>query len=672
MQTASVQEPLVAAGRNEPEFTFRAVFIGLLLATILGAANAYLGLKAGMTVAATFPAAVIAMAIFRLPGMRGTILEQNITRTTATVGEALVAAAIFTVPAFVMATVDGHPIWAQFDYWQSVLILGVGGVLGLLFIIVMRRSLLNDPALPYPESYACFELVRAGQGGASGARDVFGAMGLGMLIELFKNHAGIALIQDTRNLQLNLGSKSFSIATPLASPAIISVGYIIGAQYSMLACAGGALTWLIIIPLCIWFGHDGALQSLSAVDATDYVWIHQVRPIAVGAMLLASLHTLWEMRTSIASAFRQAFARGARLQRSTASRVERDLPLRACLTIALLLCVPLSLLFYMYTHNVLATILLSLLMVVLGFLLSVIGGWLCGLVGSSNQPVSGLTLTALIIAAGMLFMLHLAGASGVAACLILAVIICSASALSGTLIQELKVGQLLGATPWKMELAQIIGTLIVAIVSVYPMVLLHESTIATNIAAGLAPIGIGGDTLPAPQAALMAQVVTAIMGGDINWLLIAAGMGLTAFMLVLRIPGSMVVAVGMYLGFETSAAMFIGGLMKYFFDRRAARALPTEGQRIVAQNRGVLLASGFIAGEALTGIVLAGVVMLFLRLGELDPEHLGYLAKSLSLTALINGTGSLPLYDQIGGVLSIGLFIFIGWMLVRLPLRKRS
>lgn len=662
-------EPLVSAEVAGPEFSARALTLGLLLAAILGAANAYLGLKAGMTVSATFPAAVIAIAAFRLPFMRGTVLEQNIARTTATVGEALVAAAIFTLPAFVIGKVDGQPLWATFDLWQSMLILGLGGLLGLLFIVVMRRTLTVDAGLPFPESFACYEIVRAGQRGEAGAKYVFGAMGLGMIIELLKNSAGFPIIKATKEIVLSfVGPRGLLFNTPLVSPAIVSVGYIIGPRYASLNFIGGVIAWGIIIPIALAMSTDPAIVEAPLAVATKMIWKHEVRTIAVGAMFVASLRTLWGLRHSIRAAFQGALAgRGHTAARP--SRRERDLSLRACFGGAFLVSLPLGGLYWIHSQSTAATLVVFLLTHLLGFLLAVIGGWLCGLIGSSNQPVSGITLTAILIVGSSLFLLKVVGTAGASITLTVAVVICAAAALSGTLIQELKIGQLLGATPWKMELAQIIGTVVVAFFAVYPMVLLHESTIATNLAAGLPPVGIGGESLPAPQAGMMAQVTSAIMGGVIDWGLIGIGMAISGLIILLRIPGPMVVAVGMYLSFYTVSAIFLGGLIKWWLDRRLARDKRPPATQILAQNRGILLASGLIAGEALTGVLLAGVVMLFLKLGTLDPTRWGHLAEQLSLTALVSPSAVTAIFDSVGGWLAVGIFLLVTWLLIRQPLR---
>ncbi|MBI2346154.1 MAG: oligopeptide transporter, OPT family, partial [Deltaproteobacteria bacterium] len=496
--TAPEPSPMVPGEQAGPELSIRAVLLGVLLAAIFGAANAYLGLTAAMTVSTTFPAAVIAIAAFRLPFFRGGVLEQNIARTAATVGEALVAAGIFTLPAFVMIDLDGEHLWSSFNYWQSVAVLLIGGLLGIFFIIVMRRALTVDAKLPFPESYACYEIVKAGQGGQSGAAYVFGAMGMGLLLELLKNDRGLTLCQSVKEFLVNLPGVpvKLSFTSPAASPALLSVGYIIGPRYAAIAFSGGVLAWFVLIPLSLLLGHFPSDPAPDWSSLAFTAWRTQVRPIAVGAMLVGSFYTLWGLRGSLISALGGAF----RSRKASAGAVgplprrERDLNLRLVLIVALLLALPSAALFYMWTHDWTGTLVATGLLMLLGFLLSVIGGWIVGLIGSSNQPVSGITLAGLIVTGVLLLALRVTGLAGVAASLGLAVMICTAASLSGTLIQELKVGQFLGATPWKMELAQILSTIAVAFVVIFPMILLHQSDIATG------GTGIGGKALPAPQA----------------------------------------------------------------------------------------------------------------------------------------------------------------------------
>lgn len=658
--------PLVANENAGPELSVRAVALGIFLAALLGAANAYLGLKAGMTVSATFPAAVIAIAAFRLPFFRGGVLEQNIVRTAATVGEPLVAAAIFTLPAFVIVNVNGQRLWSTFHYWQSALILLIGGLLGIFFIIVMRRTLTVDAKLPFPESHACYEIVRAGQGGESGAKFVFGAMGVGMLIELFKNERGLTLFRAVKELLVTLPGSLVRtpITTPAASPAILSVGYIIGTRLAALTFSGGALAWFVFVPFALLLGHYPA-DTRWSVAATE-IWRSQIRPIAVGAMLVGSLNTLWGLRRSVASALRGAWRHQPAMHRAgTLVRRERDINMRWIPLAALFLAVPMGLLYYQWTQHIAHAVIITALMLVLAFFLSTIGGWLVGLIGSSYQPVSGLTLAALIVTGVSLLLMQVTGLAGVAVSLGVAVIICSASALSGTLIQELKIGQLIGATPWKMQVAQILSTIAVAFVVVYPIVLLHESNIATG------GIGIGDKALPAPQAALMANVAAGIATGAISWSLIFIGMGFAMALILMGVTSPMVIAVGMYLPLETSFAIFCGGVLRWVLSQRVHRYNIVSPARERIENTGILLASGFIAGEAITGVVLAGVVMFFLKLAELHPSHWGYLADAPSLTMFFFHQEHLGILVRYGYWLVLPVFAILAAALIVLPLRKR-
>ncbi|MGH9464138.1 MAG: OPT family oligopeptide transporter, partial [Thermoanaerobaculia bacterium] len=430
----------VPAEVNLAELTWKALLLGVVLAAMMGAANAYLALKAGQTVSATFPAAILALAAFRLPFFRGTVLEQNIARSAGTVGEALAAGAIFTIPAFLLVSVEGERLWTSFEYWQTSLILLVGGVLGVLFITLLRRTLAVDADLPYPESRACAAIVKAGQAGASGAKYVFGAMGVGMLLQVFKDGTGLRLFRESveffRQLPASVihhfdSSRSplgevrhggaVAFATPSISPALIGVGYIIGFELAAINFSGGVLAWLVFIPLAF-FVHPSLGAQLAGGGAAPpdaevifSVWYNVVRPIAVGAMLVGAAKTMWGMRGSIASAFRGALRRGSAV--GAPSRLEVDLDSRSILLGIVGLTVPMTWLYYRFTENLLGAVVAALVMLVLGFLLSAVGGYLVGLVGGSNQPVSGLTLSALILAALLMVAFGVTGLQGVGAVL---------------------------------------------------------------------------------------------------------------------------------------------------------------------------------------------------------------------------------------------------------------
>ena len=618
------QQPYVPAESTMAELTVKAVVLGVVLAAIMGAANAYLALKAGQTVSATFPAAILALAAFRLPFFRGTILEQNIARAAGTVGEALAAGAIFTIPAFLLVTVNGQRLWTKFDYWQTSLILLIGGILGVLFITLLRRTLAVEAALPFPESKACAAIVRAGQAGATGAKYVFGAMGLGMLIQICKDSAGIRLFRESVEVFKELPASvihhfdssrtalgdvqhkgAIAFATPAISPALIGVGYIIGFELSAINFSGGVLAWLVFIPLAF-FLDPGLAAKLSVGGVAPAegelifsVWYNIVRPVAVGAMLVGAANTMWGMRASISQAFAGAFKRSH--AGAEKSRLDRDLDSRGVLLGIVGLTIPMTWIYWNFTHNLIGAVVAAAVMLVLGFLLSAVGGYLVGLVGGSNQPVSGLTLSALILAALLMVAFGVVGLQGVGAVLGVSAVVCCAICVSGSLIQDLKVGHLLGGTPKKMEIAEIIATVTTAFVLVFPMLWLHQA----NIKQG--GIGIGDRALSAPQAGLMAQLAQGIVGGEMPWGLILFGMCFSLALILMKAPSPTLIAVGMYLPFETTGAIFVGGCIKWLADRLAVRR-GIAGESF--DSFGSLVASGLIAGESLTGVMMAGIVLL--------------------------------------------------------------
>ena len=645
--------------------TVKAVGLGIFLAFVFGAANAYLGMRAGQTVAATIPAAVIAMALFRIPAFRGGILEQNITRTAASVGEALVAGAIFTIPAFMMVEIDGHRLWTDLraHYWEATLVLLVGGLIGVFFIILLRRPLCVDAPLPWPESVASYEIVKAGEASASDApRYIFGAMAFGGLIQILKSDKGIQIFQEYVEGFLAFPKsviKHFNFekqpigdvthfggipwSTPSLSPALIGIGYIIGPELASVNVAGGVIAWWILIPLLLFFDPDlpRRIGTTDPATAAFSVWYNVVRPIAVGTMLVGAASTMFSMRSSLASSLRGIFTASTKAahEGKLLDRTERDIPARWVVLCMLVLMVPITAIYYYFTHGWLAAIVAAVIMSITGFLLSAIGGYLVGLVGSSNQPLSGLTLAALIIAALVMLTIGVTGLAGVAAVLGVAAVVCVACSVSGSLIQDLKAGHLLGGTPWKMELVEIISVILLAFFLMGPIIALHEANLATG--------GIGGRALPAPQAGLMAQLAKGIVGGQMAWGLIAIGAAFGVALLLFGARSPMLVAVGMYLPFDTSSAIFVGVLIKWIADR-AARRLNAE-QKLNFEEKGTLLASGLIAGEAIVGILLA---VLFL--------------------AKVPSFATFSFYPAWGGWLSLIGFASIAYVLIRIPAKSSS
>jgi putative OPT family oligopeptide transporter len=665
-------KPFIPAESTEPEMTTKAVVAGVLLSALFGAANAYLAMRAGQTIAATIPAAVIAIALFRLPFYRGGVLEQNITRTAASVGEALVAGVAFTVPAFLLAG-----IWPNLSerFWDAAILMLAGGLLGVFFIIILRRPLCVDSDLPFPEATACTEVVKAGQHGATEApRFVFGAMGIGAVLQLFTNSRGIQIFRETFNgfwelprvilgrfyadvpggAAAHTGAVPYS--TPLASPALMGIGYIIGLRLAAINFSGTVVAWWLLIPLVL-FIDPNLPQRLGtpagqpvAWDAISYtVWYNIVRPIAVGTMLVAAVYTLYTMRESLISSIRGALGtRGKGGGDTITSRLDRDIPLRWVAISIVVLVLPIIAIYYRFTGRLWVALLAALVMTVVGFVLSAIGGYLVGLLGSSNQPVSGLTLTALVVAALLMVGVGVRGTEGVAAVLGVASVVCIACAVAGSLIQDLKAGYQLGGTPWKMQVAEVISVAALAFFLMWPILALHET------------YGIGSRALPAPQAGLMATLSQGIVAGEMAWGLVLMGMAFGAGLIMIDAPAPMLIAVGMYLPFETTSAIFAGGMLKWMADRIAAGRTLSIDAKDVFEQRGTLLASGFIAGEAILAIILSVAFIGAERAGVTD----------FSVAKLVGLASPLPVHEHWGGWLSLIVFGVVGFVLVRGPFRK--
>ena len=610
-QSTTSFEPYVPESTDLPELTFKAVGLGVLMAITLGAANAYLGMKAGLTVAATFPAAVVAMAVLRLPMFRGSVLEENIARTTASVGEALVAGAIFTIPAFVISGV-----WDELRYWESTAIMLVGGLLGVLFIIILRRTLVVEAALPFPESVAAAELVKAGQGGhETGAAYVFKAMGLAGAWELVKNSNGLKLVSDSGTAFVSLGRSTIEMAgqqvsyvgglllqSPAASPLLVGVGFIVGPGIAATLFAGAVMGWLVLVPLSLFLNPQLAAQATDQagfIALSTEVWLRQVRPLAVGTMIVAAFYTLFNLRSSLVQGISRALndLQAAKTGGADVRRLNIDLDFRKTSVAIFALSVPLLGLYYYFSQSVGGALLLTVVMVILGFLFAAVAGYLVGLLGSSNNPISGLTLSTLLISAILMVAIGVTGQAGVLGVLGVAGVVCCAAGIAGDMLQDLKVGHILGGTPWKMELGEIIGVTIAALVLIWPMIVLDRV------------YEIGSAELPAPQAGLMALMAQGIVGGQMAWPLVITGMFLAGALILINAPSPMLIAVGMYLPFQSTSAIFVGGIVAWWLSRTMERRHASAEGRTRAVNTGVLLSSGFIAGEALMAVLLAFVVL---------------------------------------------------------------
>ena len=616
-ETTRKHQPFVPETLEMKEFTFRAVLLGLFMTVILGAANAYLGLRAGVTIAATYPAAVIGMAVLR--GLKGSILEENIARTSGTIGEGIAAGAIFTIPAFLMAGV-----WPSFRpadaYWKTTALITVGSVLGVLFISLVRKGMVEDPELPFPESVAASEIHKAGRRGAQAAKYLFWNIGVGGVVYIL---GAFGLFAVDKDFQFGIGSigksqvalgaatggKSLAVggastvAAPSVSPALLGVGYIIGPKLAALQFSGSVVAWGLLVPLIIYFRGPELANYLPAGAPNDWaaiadaVWHNIVRPIAVGGMLVGSVYTLYGMKNSLVAGLSKAFAdlRSKAGEQPQLVRTDRYMSFK---TVFVLIAIMFVLMCFLYIHVsglLLPAILAAVVMLLVGFFFATVSGSLCGIIGSSNNPVSGITLSTLLIAAVLMVALGVSGKSGVAAVLGVAAVVCVSSSVAGELLQDFKVGYILGGTPRLIQTAELIAVVVASLMMYWPLYLLSKG------------MGFGSKALPAPQAGLMATLAQGIVGGNMAWPLVIVGIFMGIGMIMMQVRSPMLVAVGMYLPFETTLAIFVGGVFRAIGDWAARRRGYNPAQKARVENAGILTASGLIAGEALLGLLWAGL-----------------------------------------------------------------
>src|SRR5215813_9515277 len=636
MTASKPYQPFVPENVKMQEFTLRAVLLGLVLTVVLGAANAYLGLRAGQTIAATYPAAVISMAALRLRG--GSILEENLARTAGSIGESIAAGAIFTIPAFVISRA-----WPAFDfehaYWKSTSLMMMGGILGVLFVSLVRRVLVEDPELPFPESLAAAEIHKAGQRGGEAAKYLFYSMAFGGVTFLLGQFSLYAQDKDFffRMGELGrsvarLGSSSTAnavpvggaskFAAPTVSPAYIGVGYVIGPQLASLNVAGSVLAWGLLVPLLIYFlGPDvqkyvpnaGADASWDAL--ANNVWRSFVRPIAVGGMMVSAAYTLFRMRKSLGVGLGKAFAefKGGRPPLESVGRLERYMSSKTVFAGIAVIFVLMVILYVQLSGRTVGGVMAAVVMLITGFFFATVSGYLVGVIGSSNNPISGLTLSTLVIAALLMVSIGVSGTAGVVAVLGVAAVVCVSSAVAGELLQDFKVGYILGGTPRTIQIVELIAVVCASLTMFFPLMILDEAN------KKLGGIGFGDPKLPAPQAGLMASLAEGIVGGDMAWPLIGVGIMFGIALILIQVRSPMLVAIGMYLPLATTSAIFIGGMIRWLTDSIAERRSYNAGQRARVENTGILIASGYIAGEALVGLVTAWFNFKYGKMPEIFP-----------------------------------------------------
>ncbi len=661
--------PFVPENMSMKEFTVRAVFLGLVLCVVLGAANAYLGLKAGQTIAATYPAAVISMAALRV--MKGSILEENIARTAGSIGESVAAGAAFTIPAFLLSG-----SWPDFEpshvYWKATSLIIVGSILGVLFVSLVRRALVEDETLPFPESRAAAEIHKAGRQGADSARYLFSSIGLGTLIQALielslyasdktfvmrVGELGRTFVRlggrDTKNV-LQTGAMT-TVAGPTVSPALIGVGYVIGPELAALNFSGSILAWGVLVPLMMYFLGPNLRTFLPAnvadgdwIAISGGVWRYIVRPIAVGGMMVGAAYTLFRMGSKLTASLGRTFSEvrhGAPPLESMA-RTERYMGAKTVLSLIFVVFMAMIALYIYISGQVLAGSVAAVVMLIVGFFFATVSGNLCGVIGSSNNPVSGLTLSTLIIAALLMVSLGISGPGGVAVVLGVAAVVCVSSSVAGELMQDFKAGYILGGTPRSIQIAELIAVVVASLVMYYPLHLLQVGNIKTG------GIGFGDVKLPAPQAGLMASLAQGIVGGDMAWPLVIAGMLFGVFLIMIKVKSPMLVAIGMYLPFQTTAAIFVGGILRWITDRRSLAAGNNDAQRTRVENVGILIASGLIAGEALTGLLFAY-----------------FKGKDIPVFAFFDPVRGLIKSDP-SYLIGVVVMLILGFIMIRVPLSK--
>jgi len=581
------------------QLTLRAIVLGLVLSAVLAGANAYLGLFAGLTVSASIPAAVVSMAILRF-FRNSTVLENNIVQTAASAGEALAAGAIFTFPALILL---GY--WDVFDYWWVSVIAGLGGLLGVLFTIPLRRPLIVEQQLGYPEGTATAEVLRAGED-RTGAKMLGFAALLGGGAKLCET--GLRLWPATAQAAGYAGQGTIAYVGANLSPALISVGYIVGLNVSVLIFLGGAIAWFLAIPVYSSFFLDTNAEILAAfsggaapADLAGLIWTREIRYLGVGAMLVGGTAALFSIRGSIVAAVTRGFAAG---REPVLDHRDQDAPMRLVLIGTVAFVVPIALVYYVIVGAVGAALAMTVVMVVAGFLFSCVAGYMSGLVGSSQNPVSGVTIATILLASLLLVLVMGSGnPDGPPAAIMVGAVVCCAAAIGSDTMQDLKAGHILGATPWRQELAQILGV-ISAVLVIAPILNLLLQAYGFG-----EPTAEQPNALAAPQATLMANVARGVFGAGLPWGMVASGavIGLANLALdkwlehrkaAFRAP-VLAVAVGIYLPLELSVTILVGGLIAHAVSRAAARRGGAPGRT------GMLFAAGLITGEALIGIALA-------------------------------------------------------------------
>ncbi|MCP9446564.1 MAG: oligopeptide transporter, OPT family [Nitrospira sp.] len=620
--------PVVPSTVSLPEITAKAVVLSMVLAALLAAANAYLGLFAGMTVSASIPAAVTSMAVLRL-FRRSNILENNIVQTAASAGEALAAGVIFTIPALVLVGA-----WPHFDYWQTTVIATVGGLLGVLFTIPLRRALIVMAKLRFPEGVATAEVLKAGSANSSEAGQAAGRDVKVLLWSALAGgtakfcESGLRLWAESLEGAVQIGRTVFYGGINL-SPALLAVGFILGLRTALVVFLGGCLGWVLLVPA---YGLlIGLPPDRQGIEAAMVIWSRHIRYVGIGAMVVGGLWTLTQLRAPVWQSLQVLWAgyreagrkrqRGEPLCQTTVenrekktaltARTEQDAPFWWLVAPFGLVLIPVTWIYVTVVESVAIGLFMTMVMTVAAFLFSSVAAYMAGLVGSSSNPVSGVTIATIMVASLLLVLLMGTGhPEGPAAALMIGAVVCCAAAMGGDNMQDLKTGHLVGATPWKQQVMQVIGVLAGAVV-LAPVLTVLQAKYGIG-----APTGDHPHPLSAPQATLMASLANSVFGGAVPWSLVGLGALIGVLVIVLdqrqerhgrsfRFP-VLAVALGIYLPLKLSTAIVVGGVVAALAERARRGDEAREGKA----RRGLLFSAGLITGESLMGILLALPVAL--------------------------------------------------------------
>ena len=617
-------KPFIPADKIVPELTITSIIVGLILAVVFGAANAYLGLRVGMTISASIPAAVISMGIIRVLLKRNSILENNMVQTIGSAGESLAAGAIFTLPALFMWAAENPAIKNPSFITIATLAL-LGGILGVLFMIPLRRALIVEEhgVLPFPEGTACAEVLLAGEEGGDKSKIVFSGLGLAALYKFITD--GVKLFPSEITWDLKSLKTGFGVDV---LPALAGVGYICGTKISSYMFAGGILGWFVLIPLISFFGIEQFLSPapapISELGAAG-IWSYYIRYIGAGAVATGGIISLLKSLPLIVKTFSKSI-KGFGKSAKTEERTDIDLPMQFVLIGSLVIALLIWLI-----PTVPVTLLGALMIVVFGFFFATVSSRMVGLVGSSNNPVSGMIIATLLVVTLILKATGFTGYEGMASAICIGTIICIVTAMAGDTSQDLKTGYIVGATPYKQQIGEILGAIISAFAIGLIMYLLNAAW------------GFGSKEIPAPQATLMKLVVEGVMGGTLPWSLLLCGVGIALCIEVIGIP-VLPFAVGLYLPIYLSAPIFLGGLIRWFVEKKKAKASEQEQKETV--EKGILYCSGLIAGEGVIGMILAIFAII--------PVANGTLADAINLNYPLGQIGSVIFF--IGIIASILYF----------------